>query len=380
MVTMAAAKPVLRAAYSESDYQRRRQELTTTFGPPDAPDEILRARRDQAFAGFFLECGWTQEKIAKHEKKDQRWVSYRLCFARFLYFVSDRTMVLPQVEQLTERAFREFWQQTDKSWTEEERFQGVMRLMRGKEAARRAPVPAETVDDTQEVAEEPATEEAAQTAREPEPAAPRPTAKPKPAKVAATPQGRREGPQLKKAREAVRPKIENGERISTREVGKELGVSHVTVDMAIAAELASKETREEAEINAPIDTSILSKPMQERFAILERRLVKQFDMRVEHAVRRCIEEEVMPHYKERLEEAERVLRDYNKPPFTVDEYRSLIAALHPDCQDANRRTEAFALVKSREMLLRPEKRDQPLSSGLPKTLAELLARKKTKKV
>jgi hypothetical protein len=38
----------------------------------------------------------------------------------------------------------------------------------------------------------------------------------------------------------------------------------------------------------------------------------------------------------------------------------------------------FMIVKQRELILRPAEKDKPLSSDLPKTIEELLARKRKK--
>ena len=63
----------------------------------------------------------------------------------------------------------------------------------------------------------------------------------------------------------------------------------------------------------------------------------------------------------------------NGKPFSNKEFISILHALHPDSTSKEYRDAAFALMKEKEVLLRPEEKDRPLSGGLPKTLAELVA-------
>lgn len=110
---------------------------------------------------------------------------------------------------------------------------------------------------------------------------------------------------------------------------------------------------------------------------ITRKLEAEYDARRSAEVQRHIDEYLMPFYAEKLARAERIMMTSRKP-FTVDEYRQLLAALHPDSLP-ERRGVMFAIVKDRELLLKPPERDKPLSGSLPATLAELLAMKKTRR-
>ena len=115
-------------------------------------------------------------------------------------------------------------------------------------------------------------------------------------------------------------------------------------------------------------------------AAVRRRVMQleaEYDRRRMDQVQKHIEEYLMPVYREKLEKAERVMQ-VGKKPFTIDEYRQLLGALHPD-STVESRTKMFIVVKDREHLLRPPERDKPLSGDLPKTLEELLARRKTRR-
>jgi ribosomal protein L19E len=60
-------------------------------------------------ARLFVECGWTQGKVAARMGKQQAWVSKRLIFRRFLSF---NPSGIKQTKSLAERLFRSLWAQT----------------------------------------------------------------------------------------------------------------------------------------------------------------------------------------------------------------------------------------------------------------------------
>jgi hypothetical protein len=110
---------------------------------------------------------------------------------------------------------------------------------------------------------------------------------------------------------------------------------------------------------------------------IQKRMDAEFDMRVQQGIRAHMAEHVLPMYAEKLALADRIIA-IHKRPFSIEEYRKLLGALHPDSSSIERRTEMFRLVKERELLLRPAEKDKPLSSDLPKTIEELLARRRKK--
>ena len=80
-------------------------------------------------------------------------------------------------------------------------------------------------------------------------------------------------------------------------------------------------------------------------------------------------------FADKLALADRI--NAGKKPFTIEEYRKLLAALHPD-SSAERRTEMFTIVRERELLLRPVEKDKPLSGDLPRTVECSPARRGSK--
>jgi hypothetical protein len=109
---------------------------------------------------------------------------------------------------------------------------------------------------------------------------------------------------------------------------------------------------------------------------IQKRMDAEFDMRVQQGIRAHMAEHVLPMYAQKLAMADRIIA-VHKRPFSIEEYRKLLAALHPD-SPPEMRTEMFRIVKERELLLRPAEKDKPLSSDLPKTIEELLARRRKK--
>jgi len=89
-----------------------------------AMQERVDGYRDQQLAKLFVECEWSQEKLAEHlaakwgEEVSPMWVSYRLRFGRFLTFfnttcVGTSSWRLPC--NLAEGTFRNFWDATTAS-------------------------------------------------------------------------------------------------------------------------------------------------------------------------------------------------------------------------------------------------------------------------
>lgn len=107
----------------EKTYEIRRQQIQDQV---DAASQRASAIADQGFASLFIESGWTQDMIAKREGKSQAWVSYQLCFGRFLGFITSGDNLANPPKNLTERLFRTHFERTDKGLKEPKRFQLVV--------------------------------------------------------------------------------------------------------------------------------------------------------------------------------------------------------------------------------------------------------------
>src|SRR5262249_6371282 len=105
----------IRAHMSEREYDEERARLAATYGDDPNSNVQIQAKRDQAWAFLFVRSGWTQQELAAKEGKSISWISYRLRFGCFLNFSTavEKAESLPA--NLTERRFRGFWEQTDKT-------------------------------------------------------------------------------------------------------------------------------------------------------------------------------------------------------------------------------------------------------------------------
>jgi hypothetical protein len=109
--------------WTEAKYREERERIRSTYGDSSFESGALR---DQALAALFYRSGWTQEELAKAEGKGQQWVSRQMLFGKFLAFTP--TGVNPK--NLTERRFRGYWEQTDKTENNERiRFRQVQRFI-----------------------------------------------------------------------------------------------------------------------------------------------------------------------------------------------------------------------------------------------------------
>jgi len=118
---------------SADDYKREREEIRATYG--DSSVEAA-AKRDHALGALFYRSGWTQEDLAKAEGKSRQRITQSLLFGRFLSFATTGSNP-PIPANLTERRFRSYWEQTDKSeGNERQRFLEVQRLLQTQTVVR----------------------------------------------------------------------------------------------------------------------------------------------------------------------------------------------------------------------------------------------------
>ena len=364
---MAQAKP--REVMQDYEYERARQELENFYGSPDGDASVLAAKRDQAFAKLFYDSGWTREKLAEREARSLGWVNFKLRLARFIEYATNNTTVL--FETLTERAFRSYWEQTNKGNEDDARFAEVIRLMQEPAAAKPKPGPRpapEPETKTEAPASEPEPQSEPEPVEEPKARAPKPS------------------PKLEKAQAFIRDRMDKGLPFSRSDC-KNLGVSHAVFAQAQAIEETINQERKSDTIPPEPNLSPAHKErweavesrlrakMEAELAKRQKRLDDIFDLAVEDRIKARIDEVVLPYYKERFEQAD-LLTKHGKP-FTKQEFTGILLwALHSDTSSPENRTRAFILLKERELLLRPEEREKPISGGLVYTMAELMEMRK----
>jgi len=106
---------------NETQYRLERESIRDTYGDNAAE---RAGSFDQALAVLFARSGWTQEELARVEKRSQAWVACRLRLGRFLANIT--TVIIPK--NLTEGRFRSYWERTT-GINEHIRFRDVARLM-----------------------------------------------------------------------------------------------------------------------------------------------------------------------------------------------------------------------------------------------------------
>lgn len=184
-------------------------------------------------------------------------------------------------------------------------------------------------------------------------------------------------PKLDEARKIVRAKLEADEPISPHKLEKEHGISHVTFDMAITAELA----RKEAEADQPIDASTLSMSAQEKLEIAKRQQQKAWEREKEELIRlaalKLIEELLLPHWKEKFDRAERIEKMLSKRRGLMSEanYKTILACLHPDnSASTTKRNEAFRLFSElKDYLVTPAGLSPNSPKTFPSNVKEMMA-------
>jgi transposase len=188
----------------------------------------------------------------------------------------------------------------------------------------------------------------------------------------------KETPKLDKARDVIRGKIEANEPINTNQLAKEHGVSHVTFDMAITAEVARKEAFEE---KIALDPSHLSKTAQKKLDAAvhahKRVLDAKFDAAVRDEIKKRIDEIVLPHWKKQIEEA-KTLYERRRGLMNKDTFNMIRRALHPDSRNSiseSKLAAAFDAFMALEKYLLDEKNSPTEFGHLPNTWADWEAAK-----
>jgi hypothetical protein len=195
----------------------------------------------------------------------------------------------------------------------------------------------------------------------------------KPAKPKTDP-GLTNTPEMEKALAAYDAFKASGVEPTQQQVEDRAKVSSTVVRRAFERRKTEAELAKQEPDLASLSASAKAK-VEAAVRKIQKRMDAEYSMRLQHGIHAYVIENVLPSYSEKLALADRIIA-VNKRPFTIEEYRKLLAALHPDNTNHEQRTAAFVLFKQRELLLRPPEKDKPLSGDLPKTIEELLARRK----
>jgi hypothetical protein len=113
---------------TEQEFNNRLSEIERQYAGSRVE---LEAKRDQEVGRLFVECGWTQKRIAERMGWSQPKVSLRLVFGRFLNYYGRNNSKLP-TDSLNEWHFREAWKRSGKGGpkdSEDDRFERVAKLL-----------------------------------------------------------------------------------------------------------------------------------------------------------------------------------------------------------------------------------------------------------
>jgi hypothetical protein len=170
-----------------------------------------------------------------------------------------------------------------------------------------------------------------------------------------------------------------GEELTYEAIQKEAGVSSTPVRRAIAI----REAEEKASTDAVAGLSMSAKEkLQAAIRSEVKRLELEAETRAINEAQKRIEEWFLPDYMKLLRKVEHML-EYKRGLMSRADYRKILRCVHPDTgahvSDANR-NEAFRLFTQLEAKLvdDAEQADLKRVSTLPKTVEELLARRRKK--
>lgn len=108
----------------------------------------------------------------------------------------------------------------------------------------------------------------------------------------------------------------------------------------------------------------------------KRNLDAAFSETIQKEVARRMETILQPHWHKKIREAEDVVRSRRGIMSRVD-FRKVLAALHPDF--SGDKSEAFQIMNDLELVLCSEKEAPTQSTGLPRTVQEMMAMRKGRK-
>jgi hypothetical protein len=198
--------------------------------------------------------------------------------------------------------------------------------------------------------------------------------------------GKKRGRKTSAVCAAVRETVESGEPLNQNTWAERLGVSRLTVQLAMQHELGRVEGREEAQkiVVEPLNPAEMTPSMRDRYDAAVRamrREIRQEEQAKAAALFHAKEEELHTQYDlyvkrhgERLAVADKLLANY-AGIMSEKEFNTILYCLHPDSRMRDA-TEAFQIFNEKKsMLVKPMVYSGP---PLPRTAADLLRQRKGK--
>jgi hypothetical protein len=182
---------------------------------------------------------------------------------------------------------------------------------------------------------------------------------------------------MERARDAVRPLVQSGQQIGARRLGREIGISHCTMEAAIEAERALVEAEHAEPVVRRED---LSPSAQQRFDAAVRRIEREMEARCAEQVRVQIRDGLSQRLEGvRLQMAEEK-RHYEavikgrRGIMTRDVFNKIRRCLHPDSRNSvtdELLAEAFRLFELLKINLLNET-DFPVAGPAIPTVQDLM--------
>jgi hypothetical protein len=187
-----------------------------------------------------------------------------------------------------------------------------------------------------------------------------------------------DAPLLKQAREIVRPLVQARQACDPNKLAEQYadtGIKHLTFEKAAAIERALRD-------EPAVDVTTLSMTAQEKLDIAmrahQRKLDAAFEKRVLADIKRRMDEIILPHWKQQIDEAKTI---FNNRRGVMDKatFNAVRRALHPDSRNSisdKLLAEAFNAFMKLEKRLLAEKDSPTDFDGLPSSLDEWDARRR----
>jgi hypothetical protein len=181
------------------------------------------------------------------------------------------------------------------------------------------------------------------------------------------------------AREIVRPLVIEDKPVNRKQLQKEYGISENVFQVATAMEEARQEAIEE---KTALDPAFLGKTAQEKLAIAirhhQRKHDLEFEQRVRDETRRRIDEIILPHWKEKIAQAQQLFHR-RRGLMDKETFNKIRRGLHPDSRHSitdAKLGEAFDAFMALEKYLLNEQDSPTEFPTLPRTWQEWEAAKR----
>lgn len=182
--------------------------------------------------------------------------------------------------------------------------------------------------------------------------------------------------------EAIRPLVESGGTIDREAVAEKLGVSEATVQRAVQRERGRLEGLHEAATYVePAKPAEMAPSMRQRYEaalrVAEKRLREELVVEIRAEVFKEYDFYIQ-HLNEKNDRAERILNNH-KGLISREMFRRIKACLHPDHNSFTFAAEALQAFSELEDVMVKAEPSAIAGPPLPRTAAEMMARRRTKR-